>query len=168
VLFYTPHLLNHINMGVFIWHEYSRFVAITASIYAAWASFWGLFFRKFFWDFIGGIVRDPGGIQPGPNAAPFVAIIVKVPILQIFSMLLAWTILALELPLPAVKKMAVHRNFVVRVVMLLFQVFLNILYYQGTNAAIWSLIAAGCYTRAIMLGEKPKEAKENRGKVGAA
>jgi hypothetical protein len=155
-------------MGVFIWHEYSRFVAITASLYAVWASFWGLFFRKYFWDFIGGTIRDPGGIQPGRNAALFVAVIVKAPILQIASMLLGMTILAFELPLPAIKKLAVHRNLVVRVVMLLFQVFLNILYYQGTNAALWSLIAAGCYTRAVMLGEKPKEAKENRGKVGAA
>jgi len=155
-------------MGVFIWHEYSRFVSITASIYAVWAGFFGLFYRKFFWDFVGGIIRDPGGLQAPPSSALFVAIIVKAPVVQIFSMIMGMMILAFELPLPAVKKLAVYRSLVVRVVLLLFQVFLNILYYQGTNAAIWSLIAAGCYSRAIMLGEKPKEAKENRGRAGAA
>jgi len=39
---------------------------------------------------------------------------------------------------------------------------------QGTNAAIWSLIAAICYARAVMLGEVMEEAKQNRGKVGEA
>lgn len=33
---------------------------------------------------------------------------------------------------------------------------------KGTNGAIWSLIAAGCYTRAVMLGEEMEEVKENR------
>ena len=28
-----------------------------------WASFFALFYRKFFWDFVGGILRDPGGLQ---------------------------------------------------------------------------------------------------------
>lgn len=73
-------------MGVFIWHEWARFVAIFASVCeylgglfdrharlgvhrarelvslttspstdAIWAGFWGLFFRKFFWDFVGGV-----------------------------------------------------------------------------------------------------------------
>ena len=28
-----------------------------------WAGFWGLIWRKFFWDFVGGTLRDPGGLQ---------------------------------------------------------------------------------------------------------
>ena len=28
-----------------------------------WAGFWGLIWRKFFWDFVGGTLRDPGGMQ---------------------------------------------------------------------------------------------------------
>lgn len=28
-----------------------------------WAGFWGLIWRKFFWDFVGGTLRDPGGFQ---------------------------------------------------------------------------------------------------------
>ena len=69
-------------MGNLIWHEYSRFVSITASCCewhamipdcgrdltvratdAVWASFFGLIYRKFFWDFVGGTLRDPGGLQ---------------------------------------------------------------------------------------------------------
>lgn len=30
---------------------------------AIWSGFWGLFYRKFFWDFVGGTLRDPGGLQ---------------------------------------------------------------------------------------------------------
>ena len=40
--------------------------------------------------------------------------------------------------------------------------------WQGTNGAIWSLVAVIGYTRAIMLGESMAEAKENRGRGGKA
>jgi len=153
-------------MGNLIWHEYSRFVSITASVYAIWASFYGLIYRKFFWDFVGATLRDPGGLQAPPSAALFVTLIVKTPVIQIISMILGMVILAIELPVPMVKQLALYRSLPLRVILLLFQVFFTILFYQGTNAAIWSLIAAGCYVRAIMLGEVMKEAKENRGKIG--
>ena len=39
---------------------------------------------------------------------------------------------------------------------------------QGTNGAIYSIVAAIGYTRAIMLGEVIKDAKDNRGKGGRA
>lgn len=155
-------------MGNLIWHEYARFVSITASVYAVWASFWGFFYRKFFWDFVGGTLRDPGGLQASPNAAIFVTLIVKAPIIQIFAMALAMIMLCIELPLPMIKHLSLYRSLVVRVVLLLFQVFVTILFYQGTNAAIWSLIAAICYGRAISLGETMEVAKENRGKGGTA
>ena len=72
---------SHITMGNLIWHEWSRFVSLTASICtylqismqpgfadswfpdAVWAGYWGIFYRKFFWDFVGGTLRDPGGMQ---------------------------------------------------------------------------------------------------------
>jgi len=155
-------------MGNLIWHEYSRLTSITASVYTVWASFWGLIYRKFFWDFVGGIVRDPGGIQPSPNAAIFITVILKIPIVQIMAMLMGLSLLALEFPLKPIKGTAIHRSIVVRVVMLLFQTFLAVLFYQGTNGALWSLIAAAGYTRALILGEKMEEAKDNRGKGGRA
>jgi len=153
-------------MGNLIWHEYSRFVSITASVYAVWASFFGLIYRKFFWDFVGGTLRDPGGIQPAPGAALFITLIVKAPVIPIISMVLGMAILAIELPAPMVKQLSIYRSLPLRVILLLFQVFFTILFYQGTNAAIWSLIAAGCYIRAISLGEVMEEAKANRGKGG--
>jgi len=155
-------------MGNLVWHEYARLPAITASIYAVWAAFFGLFYRKFFWDFVSGTLRDPGGLQPAPSAAIFVSIIVKIPVVQMITMLLAIFIIALEFPVPQLKSLAIHRSIVFRIVLLLFQTFLTILFYQGTNAAIWSFIAAMCYTRAQLLGEEMAEAKENRGKGGGA
>lgn len=155
-------------MGNLVWHQYSRYVSITASIYAIWASFWGFFYRKFFWDFVGGTLRDPGGIQPSKNAAIFISLIVKAPIIQIFAMIFGFMILALETPLPLIKQYSFYRSLVLRVILLLFQAFLTVLFYQGTNAALWSIIAALCYGRAINLGESMEEAKQNRGKEGPA
>jgi len=159
-------------MGNLVWHDLGRFISVTASIYAVWSGFWGLYFRKFFWDFVGGIMRDPGGIQPAPGASVFITLIVKAPIIQIFAMILGLLMIALEYPLQLeyspVRTLPIYRSFVPRIVLLIFQAFLCILYYQGTNAAIWSLIAIGCYTRAQILGEIMPEAKENRGKGGRA
>jgi len=155
-------------MGNLIWHQYARYVSITASLYTVWASFWGLFYRKFFWDFVGGTLRDPGGLQAPASSAIFIAIIVKLPIIQVLTMLTASFTVALEFPLPLLKGMAIHRSIVLRIVVLIMQAFLAIMFYQGTNGALWSLVAAGCYTRAQILGETMEEAKNNRGKGGRA
>jgi len=158
-------------MGELIWHDWARFMSLTASVYAVWASFWGIFYRKFFWDFVGGVRMDTAtqkGIIPGPNAAVFEAIIVKAPIVQILAMVLAIFMVSLEYPLPFMKSLPIYRSLILRVVLLLLQAFLTILFYQGTNAALWSTIALGAYTRAQMKGETMEEAKENRGRTGAA
>jgi len=151
-------------MGNLIWHKYSRLVSITSSVYAIWASLWGLFYRKFFWDFIGGTLQNPGGIQPSPNVAAFIAIIVDVPAIQILTMLLAAINLCIELPLPLIKTLSLYRSLSLRVILLVFQASSSILFYQGTNAALWSLISAICYMRAIALGERIQEANRNRDK----
>jgi len=155
-------------MGNLVWHEYARYVSITASAYAVWCSFFALFYRKFFWDFVGGTLRDPGGLQPAPSAAIFITLIVKAPVIPIINAFVALIILAVENPLPPIKSMSIYRSLVLRIVLLVFQSFLSILFYQGTNATIWSLVAIICYIRAIALGEKMEEAKTNRGKGGRA
>jgi len=156
-------------MGKLVWHKFSRLVSITASVYAIWAAFFGLFYRKFFWDFIGGTLRDPGGIQPSPKAALFITLIVKVPIIQIFTMILAATILCIEVPLPQIKTLSLYRSLTLRIVLLLFQASLTILFYQGTNAAIWSLISAISYGCGLAQGEKFEEKRQrSRGKGGEA
>jgi len=155
-------------MGNLVWLEYSRLVSLTASLYTIWASFWGIFYRKFFWDFVGGILRAPGGLQPSPKSAIFITLIVKFPIIQILTIFTASFMVALEYPLPQLKGTVLHRSIVVRIVLLIMQASMAILFYQGTNGALWSLIAAGCYGRALALGEKMEEAKSNRGKGGEA
>ncbi|KAL1680347.1 hypothetical protein EV122DRAFT_208109 [Schizophyllum commune] len=155
-------------MGNLVWHEYSRLVSVTASVYAVWASFWAILYRKFFWDFVNGTVRDPGGIQPANSDMIFIQLIVRAPIIPILAMVLGFMLIALETPLPFLKSTAIYRSLVLRIVLLFFQAFLTIMFYQGTNAAIYSLIAAGCYGRAIAKGEEMKEAKANRGTGGRA
>ncbi|KIK67161.1 hypothetical protein GYMLUDRAFT_37213 [Collybiopsis luxurians FD-317 M1] len=156
-------------MGNLVWHDLAHFIATTASVYTVWSSFWGFYFRKFFWDFVGGTLRDPGGLQPAPGAAVFITLIVRAPIIQILAMILGMIILTIEVPLPLVKQTAIYRSFVIRIVLLSFQAFLTLLYYQGTNASLWSMIAIMCYTRAQLLGEVMEEAKANRGNgVGKA
>ncbi|EJD48971.1 hypothetical protein AURDEDRAFT_112710 [Auricularia subglabra TFB-10046 SS5] len=154
-------------MGQFIWHQWAPFVSITASCYAMWSAYWGIFYRMVFWSFVGGHLRAPGGLQPSASLMPFVSIVVKVPVVQIVSMILSAVLLALEL-VPAVKQTSLGRSWVVKILLLLVQAFLTNLYYQGTNAAIWSVMAAFGYAQAQMKGEEVEEAKQNRGKVGDA
>jgi hypothetical protein len=151
-------------MGKLVWHEYSRYVSITASLYTVWAGYFGLIYRKFFWDFVSGISRNPGGLQPANQDAFFIDIMVKAPVIQIISILLGLVIVAFEYPAPFLKGTAAHRNLVTRVVLLVFQIFFAIMFYQGTNGAIWSIAALICYSRAIMLGEVMKEPKDNEGR----
>ncbi|KAF8575103.1 hypothetical protein K439DRAFT_1370712 [Ramaria rubella] len=155
-------------MGAFVWHAWAHFVTITASVYTVWAGFWGLIYRKFFWDFVSGILRNPGGLQPANSDKIFIDIIVSAPILQIFAIIIGLGILALELPLPPLKNSSLHRSWVVRIVLLSMQAFLDILFYQGTNAAIYSFIGLVGYTMAQIHGEKMPEAKDNKGRSGNA
>jgi len=151
-------------MGKFIWHEHARYISITASVYTVWAGYFALVYRKFFWDFVSGILRNPGGLQPAKQDAFFIDIIVKAPVIPIFSIILGLVIIALEYPAPFMKGNAAHRSLIARVVLLFFQAFFAILFYQGTNGAIWSLVAILGYARAMMLGEVMKEAENNKAK----
>jgi hypothetical protein len=143
-------------MGKLVWHEYARLIALTASIYTVWAGIFGLIYRKFFWDFVGGIVRIPGGIQPSASSAIFVRIIVKTPVVQISSIIMGVMMIVMEYPAPIFQETKIHRSIVIRVPLLLMQAALAILFYQGTNGAIWSVLAAAAYARAVTLGEQMK------------
>ncbi|OAX37403.1 hypothetical protein K503DRAFT_850460 [Rhizopogon vinicolor AM-OR11-026] len=129
-------------MGRLIWHHLSRCISLTASFYAVWAGLWGIFFRKFFWDFLDGILRAPGGLQPSPKVAVFITIIVKLPIIQIVTMVLGFIMIALEYPLPIINGTAVHRNFSLRVVILILQGIVAALFYQLTVMNASDIISA--------------------------
>lgn len=148
-------------MGKLVWHDLSRNISLTASLYAVWAGLWGIFFRKFFWDFIGGILRAPGGLQPSPKVAVFITVIVKFPVLQAITMALGLIMVTLEYPAPVLKGTAIHRSFGLRVVLLTIQASVAVFFYQGTNAALWSLIAAMFYIRALTLGETMEGTTKN-------
>ncbi|ELU38910.1 hypothetical protein AG1IA_07056 [Rhizoctonia solani AG-1 IA] len=83
-------------MGAFIWHQWARYVSLTAGIYGIWAGFWGILFRKFFWDFIGGKLQAPAPGHTAPSAAPFVTIIVTIPLLQIITIIMSLILVLLE------------------------------------------------------------------------
>ncbi|KAF9512471.1 hypothetical protein BS47DRAFT_1297679 [Hydnum rufescens UP504] len=141
-------------MGRFIWHDWARFVAISASVYLIWAAIWGILYRKFFFDFIDHTYTS--GTPPLPAKCPVQAIlefIVRVPVVQVVAMIMGFVTLAFEYPAPFLKGTFMQRNFTFKTVFLVFQAMTSVLFYQGTNAFLWSLIAAVGYTRAVMLGE---------------
>jgi hypothetical protein len=156
-------------MGKFIWNDWARFVSISASVYLVWAAIWGILYRKFFFDFVDHGYDTSGKVPiPIPNAryGPILEIIVKVPLVQIFALIMGIFTLSFELPAPFMKGTPFQRNFTFKAVFLLVQATLAILFFQGTNAFIWSVIAACAYARAVSLGElyqEPKAAREGRG-----
>jgi len=166
-------------MGEFIWHQWAQYVAIFACIYTVWAGIWGVLYRKFFWDFVQGTfmpgptnfdglpcaLNNPCGIVPAKSDSIFISLIVTTPILQLLSILFALTHLTLEL-LPHVRKLAVYRSFVLRIVTYTLQTFVTVLYYQGTNGALYSFVAVIGFTVAQFKGEMIQEAKEQRGRGG--
>lgn len=64
------------------------------------------------------------------RSALFVMIIIKAPIIQIISVALAGFIIALEFPIPFLKGTRLHRSIVLRIPLLLLQVFFAVLFYQ--------------------------------------
>jgi len=113
-------------------------------------------------------LRSPGGLQASPKSALFINVIAKHPIVQIGTMALRFTIIALEYPIPILKGTAIFRSIALRVVLLIMQAAGTVLFYQGTNAALWSLIAAMFYMRALTMRERMEEAIKHKGRAGQA
>ena len=70
------------------------------------------------------------GYRPAKQDTFFISIMVKVPVIQIISILLGSVILAFEYPAPFMKNTAAYRSLVVRLVLLLFQAVFAIMFYQ--------------------------------------
>jgi len=68
--------------------------------------------------------------RPSPKVAVFITIIVKFPVIQIATMVLGFSITALEYPAPILKGTALHRSFGLRVVLLMVQAIVAALFYQ--------------------------------------
>jgi hypothetical protein len=65
-----------------------------------------------------------------PRDALFITLIVKAPVIQIISIVLAGFIVALEFPLPYLKGTRLHRTIALRIPLLLVQAFSAVLFYQ--------------------------------------
>jgi len=156
-------------MGKFIWHDWARFVSISASVYLVWAAIWGILFRKFFFDFIdhGYTNATPPIPIPNPRYAPILEVIVTIPLVQIMALLMGIFAVAFEYPAPFLKGTVLERNFTFKAVYLLIQATVAVLFYQGTNAFIWSVIAAIGYGRAVALGEVMEDPKAATARGGA-
>lgn len=66
--------------------------------------------------------------------------IVKAPIIQTLAILVGLFMIALEFPVPQLKALSIHRSIVLRIVLLLFQAFLTILYYQACVCSVSILL----------------------------
>ena len=72
------------------------------------------------------------GSQLSPNAryGPILDIIVKIPLVQIFALIMGIFTLSFELPAPFMRGTPFERNFTFKAVFLLIQATLAILFYQ--------------------------------------
>ena len=60
----------------------------------------------------------------------FITLIVKAPVIQVISIVLAGFIIALEFPIPYLKGTKIHRTIALRIPLLLVQVLFAVLFYQ--------------------------------------
>ncbi|ORY34655.1 hypothetical protein BCR39DRAFT_585621 [Naematelia encephala] len=135
-------------MGKFIWSDWGRLLALSA----AGSSIWAFIFRKFFWDMIGGTLGTEG-IIPGNNTKALVLITVKVPLLQIFTLLLGLLAATLDAPLPWLYGTAIHRSMMLRVILYFLTGFVGIMVYQTVECAVYFVIVSAVYLKAMLAGE---------------
>ncbi|TNY22455.1 hypothetical protein DMC30DRAFT_145228 [Rhodotorula diobovata] len=139
-------------MGVLIWHDWARLLALTSACYVGWATLWAFFYRKFFWDFVGASL-GPEGLVPPPSAHFFVVVIVDFPVLQIINLVNALVTLALEWPFPPLKRLKLHRSLLLRVFLYTWCTFVASLVYQTAFPALFYLVTLFAYATALAKGE---------------
>jgi len=98
----------------------------------------GYFWPKIFWDFATKTL-DPA-IKP-------------IPVLQTINLVFGFILLAWEWPLSFLAGSSLHRSLEARLAFLPLTALAAALMYQGTNAAIYQLVALGVYFWAYSEGE---------------
>ncbi|KAH9473964.1 hypothetical protein Pst134EA_001019 [Puccinia striiformis f. sp. tritici] len=138
------------NMGNLIWSDWGRLVALTAGYWNLWGALWGIFYRKYFWDFVGGKLGPVGIIPPG-SAAPFIQFIVTVPAVQgaclicgLFTVLFEW---------PLLPETFLYRSLAFKTVFYCISALLAALVYQTADATVIYVVAILAYTVALTKGE---------------
>jgi len=108
---------------------------------------------------------NPCGIIPAKSDSIFITLIVKAPIIQLLAIFFALSHLMLEL-VPHIRQYAVYRSFVLRIVTYTLQTFFAVLFYQGTNGALYTFVAVIGFVMAQIRGEIVEEARIQRGRSG--
>ncbi|GAA5864893.1 hypothetical protein JCM3774_004263 [Rhodotorula dairenensis] len=135
-------------MGMLVWHDWARLLALTSGAYVTWAALWGFAYRKYFWDFVDGDL-GPHGIVPPPAANVFVALIVDLPVFQVVNLVNGLLTLALEWPLPLIKRCKVYGSHWLRIGFYLWSALVAAFVYQTVMATIFYLISALAYANSL-------------------
>lgn len=126
-------------MGRLIKNHLARLIILTAAAYQIVAGIHGIFWPKVFWDIW--TKSLDGAVKPFP-------------VLQILNILFGLLGLAWEYPLPIIiPNSSFHRSIGARLAIYPFSVFMAILLYQGTNAAIYYLVGIAVYFWGHSQGE---------------
>ncbi|OLN82032.1 hypothetical protein CCHL11_08650 [Colletotrichum chlorophyti] len=125
-------------MGRLIKNHWARLIVMSAAAYQFAAALSGFFWPKIFWDFLTKTL-DPA-VKP-------------IPVLQIINLLMSLFMVALEWPLVFFAGSALHRSLEFRLIILPLTTLAAALLYQGTNAALYYLVALVVYFWAYSEGE---------------
>ncbi|KAI8960902.1 PRO41 protein [Daldinia sp. FL1419] len=125
-------------MGRLIKNHWARLIVLTAAAYQIAAALEAFFWPKIFFDFLTKTL-DPA-VKP-------------VPALQIINLVLGIVIFAWEWPLNLIAGSSIHRSMEARLATYPLAALAAILIYQGTNAAIYYLVAMVVYFWAYSEGE---------------
>lgn len=125
-------------MGRLIKNHWARLIVLTSGVYQIAAAVEGFFWPKIFFDFLTHSLDS--AIKP-------------IPILQIINLVIGVFLVAWEWPMAGIAGSAIHRSIEARLVFLPIAALAASLTYQGTNAAIYEVIAMGAYFWAYSEGE---------------
>jgi len=85
--------------------------------------------------------------RPPHRSAFFAIVIVKAPVVQVISIVLAGFIIALEYSAPFLKGTRLHRSIILRIPLLLLQAFFAVLFYQVSP---YLFVSAHGVSRSLM------------------
>ncbi|KAM0750568.1 hypothetical protein T439DRAFT_356321 [Meredithblackwellia eburnea MCA 4105] len=148
-------------MGAFDLLEWASQLAIVSALYTGWAAVWGLVYRMFFWDVVGGTL-GPNGYIPAARNHWLVTIIVDYPIIQSICILNGLVTLAWEFLRPlsdadvADCQELRRRRILLKVAFYLWCSFCSALVYQTIWACPMYLFTASVLIASLML-RKPSE-----------
>ncbi|KAL1878768.1 hypothetical protein Daus18300_002044 [Diaporthe australafricana] len=113
-------------MGRLIKNHWARLIILTAGAYQIAAAIEAFFWPKIFWDFATKTLD--AAVKPFPT-------------LQIINLVLGIWMMAWEWPLSFIAGTAIHRSLEARLAVLPLAALAAVLTYQGTNAALYYLVA---------------------------